>query len=652
MTNQIAVFIDFENVALWAEHEFIDFELTPLLEYLQSRGPVVIKRAYGDWSRFTSYRDELMNNAIDLIQIYSVRAGKNRADIRMAMDALEVVMTREHIGTFVIVSGDSDFGPLITKLREYGRYTIGIGPRNITHSLLVKSCDEFAYLETVLGEVAEADEHAPTDRETARTLLLKAVQAHGQRGEIPVLASRLRQTMLLMDSAFNEAHLGFAQFKDWLEENRDLIRLYGKDLQLFVAPRDYVAPGVDLKPVDLTPAAPTPTLELPLGVQYRQLFTRLKLTAVDLTTRRDVLRDVYRKLSERPAELTADELLNELHGRYEAQGLLRNMPTLQHIWQMGLSQRAFDFGGQTGPQAKVKLAPEIDSESALVHRAESGFVYAVMYAGLEFDRAELAALLINDRQQADYIQSLADGLEERGLIKRTNGHYQLPGQGAIPFAEDANLQIIIRDIEQTNLTEALIEGGVEKARALVKTAMVQRSQDFAASARSYLAACRLQWDAVANSAPGATLEDLRWYMASYASVRAGQISQVQHNYAGARLYYLAFFSLVQEDDPLWSRMRGLINPMLTYFWINVGRELNTNVVPGGALSAASPAQIALLMATHPKDEVRQRWQTVTETLAHVNPGLLRRVANQLRLNQSASPDYAQVAEQLEKMTSR
>lgn len=650
MTNQIAVFIDFENVALWAEHEFIDFELTPLLEYLQSRGPVVIKRAYGDWSRFTNYRDELMNNAIDLIQIYSVRAGKNRADIRMAMDALEVVMTREHIGTFVIVSGDSDFGPLITKLREYGRYTIGIGPRNITHSLLIKSCDEFAYLETVLGEVAETDEHAPTDREAARTLLLKAVQAHGQRGEIPVLASRLRQTMLMMDSAFSEAHLGFAQFKDWLEENRDLIKLYGKDLQLFVAPRDYVAPGLDLKPVDLTPAAPTPAIELPLGVQYRQLFTRLKLTAVDLSTRRDVLRDVFRKLSERPAEYTADELLNELHARYEAQGLLRNMPTLQHIWQMGLSQRAFDFGPTGNSASKVKLAPEIDSESALVRRAESGFVYAIVYAGLELDLAELAAILINDRQQADYIQSLADDLEGRNQIKRVNDRYSLPGQGAIPFSDDPSLQVIIRDIEQTNLSEALAEGGVEKARTLVKTAMVQRSQDFAASARSYLAACRLQWDAVANNTPGATLEDLRWYMASYASVRAGQISQVQHNYAGARLYYLAFFSLVQEDDPLWSRMRGLINPMLTYFWINVGRELNTNVVPGGALSAASPAQIALLMAMHPKDEMRQRWQTVTETLARVNPGLLRRVANQLRLNQSASPDYAQVAEQLEKMT--
>src|SRR3954468_7493977 len=94
MSNQIGVFIDFENVALWAEQEFIDFELTPLMEYLQSRGPVVIKRGYGDWSRFSHYREELMNNSVDLVQIYSVRAGKNRADIRMALDAIETAITR------------------------------------------------------------------------------------------------------------------------------------------------------------------------------------------------------------------------------------------------------------------------------------------------------------------------------------------------------------------------------------------------------------------------------------------------------------------------------------------------------------------------------------------------------------------------------
>ena len=83
MSDQLAVFIDFENVAVWAEREFFDVKITALMEFLQTRGPAVVKRAYADWSRFTRYRDEMMNNSIDLIQIYSVRAGKNRADIRM-----------------------------------------------------------------------------------------------------------------------------------------------------------------------------------------------------------------------------------------------------------------------------------------------------------------------------------------------------------------------------------------------------------------------------------------------------------------------------------------------------------------------------------------------------------------------------------------
>jgi len=228
MHEQIAVVIDVENVARWAEEAFLDFELTPLMEYLQSRGSVVTKRAYGDWGRFAHYRDELMENAIDLIQMYSVRAGKNRADIRMAVDALEIAMSRSHINTFVIVSGDSDFGALVSKLREYGKYTLGIGPRDITHRLLVKSCDEFIYLETLIGEVGEVTDQTGIDQVAARSLLSKAIQAHGQRGEVPVPAAKVKQTMLSMDSTFNEANFGYSQFRAWLEENVDLIKLYVK----------------------------------------------------------------------------------------------------------------------------------------------------------------------------------------------------------------------------------------------------------------------------------------------------------------------------------------------------------------------------------------------------------------------------------------
>lgn len=670
MSAQLAVFMDFENIALWAEQEFLDFELTPLMGYLENRGSIAIMRAYGDWSRFSRYREDLMNNAVDLIQIFSIRAGKNRADIRMALDALETAIQRTQIDTFVIVSGDSDFGPLMTKLREYGRYTLGIGPRVVTHPLLVRACDEFVYLEMALGELVGDDglvEPSPSDMEASRQLLLKALRIHAQRSELPVLAAKLKQTMLLLDNSFSEASIGHTQFKTWLEQNTDILMLFVKDHQIYVAPREFDptpewedrswsaaanASGQQITVARGMSAAPNgdlgPTVKLSLRQQYNQIFTRLKMTSVDFTTRRDVLRDIYRELSEHPGERTTDDLLDELCERYETQGLIRSKTTLRQIWQMGFRQRAFDYRDQVASvHVPVWLDAEIDSEAAFVQRAESGFVYAVTNAGLEIDKNELALILLNDGEHTEYIDNLLEDLEQRGLVVEADGRYVLPGHSSIPFADEPALQPIIYDIENVQFPENM-QRGIDKARSLSKTAMLQRSQDFAASARSYLMACRLQWDAVESGEPGATLEDLRWYMASYASVRAGELSQIHRDYAHSRPYYLAFFSLVQEDDPLWSRMRGLINPMLSYYWVNAWRELGLNA-GNPSLSATTPAEIAVRAATHEAQELCSLWYAMSNALAEVNPGLVRRVASQIRLNRGESPMYAQVADTLEQM---
>jgi len=651
MDNQLAVFIDFENIALWAEREYYDFELTPLIEYLQSRGPAVVKRAYGDWSRFQRYRDELMNLSIDLIQIYSIRAGKNRADIRMAIDALEIAMTRQQIQTFVIVSGDSDFSPLAAKLREYGRYTLGIGPRNITHNLLVKSCDEFVYLETVLGEAEDGDVMISSERENARRILRRALQAHGQRGELPVLAARLKQTMLLMDSAFNEANFGHAQFKDWLEENPDLLKLFVKDLQLYVTPVDYITPeNFDLTPIEIIPA--TEEVELisspSAEKQYRQLFARLKMTSADLTTRRDVLRDIYRELNEKAGKVTTDELLENLRERYAAQELIRSKPMLRDILQMAYRQRAFDYGKEGASlHVPIRLVKGIDSEADFVRRAEADFAYAIVRAGLEINAGELACIIMNDRQQEDYIWSLLEDLKQRSLIVRKDKRYLLAGRDAIPFRDEPALQPVCRDIETVEIPEGM-HHGVAMARSLAKTAMVQRSQDFIASANNFLWACRMQWDSVERNDTGATLQDLRWYMASYASARAGELSQVSRDYTRARPYYLSFFALVQEDDPLWDRMRGLINPMLAYYWVNAARELGMNTSEWN-VNQASPPQIAVMIATHSNSKLRHQWREITRALAHVNPSLLQRVMDQVVHSHAESPEHTQVAEQIRHM---
>jgi hypothetical protein len=315
---------------------------------------------------------------------------------------------------------------------------------------------------------------------------------------------------------------------------------------------------------------------------------------------------------------------------------------------MGFRQRAFDYRDQVASvHVPVWLGEEIDSEAAFVQRAESGFVYAVINAGLDIDKNELAMILLNDNEHFEYIEDLLQDLEGRGLVIEVEGRYMLPGQSSIPFRDDPAMQPLIYDIENIPIPDSVTRS-FEKARSLAKTAMLQRSQDFAASARSYLMACRLQWDAMEGGEPGATLEDLRWYMASYASVKAGELSQIHRDYANSRPYYLAFFSLVLEDDPLWSRMRGLINPMLSYYWVNAWRELGLNA-GNPSLNATTPAEIAVRAATHENQDLCRLWYDMTNRLAEVNPGLLRRVANQIRLNRGDSPVYAQVADTLEQM---
>ena len=149
---QLAVFIDFENLAIWANDESLSFYVSDLLRYLSRRGQIAIKQAYANWKNFDEYRYDMTLNAIDLVQVYSVGQGKNRADIRLALDALEVALLHPHITTFVIVSGDSDFGPLASKLHKYGKRVLGIGPHgDRSHRLFVRACDEFVYLNQVLN---------------------------------------------------------------------------------------------------------------------------------------------------------------------------------------------------------------------------------------------------------------------------------------------------------------------------------------------------------------------------------------------------------------------------------------------------------------------------------------------------------------------
>src|SRR5512134_692541 len=153
-TTSMALFCDFENVALGVRDAKYDkFDIAKVLERLLLKGSIVVKKAYCDWERYKAFKAVMHEAAFELIEIPHVRqSGKNSADIRMVVDALDLCYTKAHVDTFVIVSGDSDFSPLVSKLRENNKEVIGVGVKQSSSDLLINSCDEFIYYDDLVRE--------------------------------------------------------------------------------------------------------------------------------------------------------------------------------------------------------------------------------------------------------------------------------------------------------------------------------------------------------------------------------------------------------------------------------------------------------------------------------------------------------------------
>jgi uncharacterized protein (TIGR00288 family) len=219
----LAVYIDFENLALgFPEGSRTPFDIQRVLNRLLDKGKVIVKVAYADWSRFRKYTKSLHESGIELIEIPKRSlTGKNSADIRLVVDAMDLSWSKEHIDTFVIVSGDSDFSPLVGKLKENGKYVIGLGMKESTSKLLADHCDEFIYYEELETERASL----PTEdagkiegsQKDAYVLLLDATRALLRENEL-ALASRIKETMKRKSPSFSESAYGYRSFSDLLEE--------------------------------------------------------------------------------------------------------------------------------------------------------------------------------------------------------------------------------------------------------------------------------------------------------------------------------------------------------------------------------------------------------------------------------------------------
>jgi uncharacterized protein (TIGR00288 family) len=261
-TSNLALFCDFENIALGVRDARYDkFDITRILERLLLKGSIVVKKAYCDWERYKEFKPGMHYAGFELIEIPHVKqSGKNSADIRMVVDALDLCYTKTHVDTFVVISGDSDFSPLVSKLRENNKDVIGVGVKNSTSDLLIANCDEFIYYDDLVREQpkprraarkkaatgeataqssdpargASTPEHKEEDKkQEAFDMVLATIDAlASERGtEDNIWGSMVKQALKRQKPGFNESYYGFRSFNKLLEEaaQRRLISLERDD---------------------------------------------------------------------------------------------------------------------------------------------------------------------------------------------------------------------------------------------------------------------------------------------------------------------------------------------------------------------------------------------------------------------------------------
>jgi uncharacterized protein (TIGR00288 family) len=242
----MALFCDFENVALGVrDAKYAQFDIKKVLERLLLKGSIVVKKAYCDWARYKEFKAPMHEAAFELIEIPHVRqSGKNSADIRMVVDALDLCYTKSHVDTFVIISGDSDFSPLVSKLRENNKRVIGVGVKAATSDLLAANCDEFIFYDDLVRELPakkpRSDRKVPAKpaaatkaagpksedkaedpkRQEAIDLVVATVEALvTERGEDEkIWGSMVKQTLKRRKPGFSESYYGYRSFGELLED--------------------------------------------------------------------------------------------------------------------------------------------------------------------------------------------------------------------------------------------------------------------------------------------------------------------------------------------------------------------------------------------------------------------------------------------------
>jgi hypothetical protein len=358
--------------------------------------------------------------------------------------------------------------------------------------------------------------------------------------------------------------------------------------------------------------------------RFRSFLREAGLRVIEYATRQQVLTDFLAAVRGAGTPLSLNQAADQLKDRYDAENALTQKIAVAEMMRLLVMSDALRYeGGQPGSDAPV-LQPEALTLEALSKACDCVYVSRIVEGGIPVDAEALASVLYGPGAGAERVTALCEQL--------CQAKFAMVAEGGCAISPNTVDRLLARDelaLAAVSIAKVALPPGepsVTLAESLFREASDLRQKDFAGSAQRYLQAARIQLEAVRAGQPRAGFDDLKWYLASYCSVKAGH-AFVSGNYAEAVPFYLAFFGLAQEADCVWPRIQRLVNPMASYYFAIAGKRLNEPVPQN--LGRSPAAQVALRIHNHANPGVGAEWEDLMHRLAAVNLGMVRMTFREL-----------------------
>lgn len=425
--SQVAVFIDYENIELSCREKMgsnVEVDWSTVLETAVDLGRVVLRRAYADWSIFSSGQRELLGLGVEVVHVPSKR-GKNAADIRIVIDALEMLMGEHaNISHVLLVSGDGDFTELVHRLRGYGKLVVGLGVSGASAEYLINACDQFIYYDVIADVAAETERgnghgeatQAAFDVSEARQLLRRALQS---REDEWVNGGQVKDAMLRLNPAFNEQNYNYDTFKSFLAAQSDIVRLRtaseGGHLEVQIIPEDESEPTARVQ-------GPAATLD-----RYLKYLSQQKVRMTPTEHRPRIILKFYNIYKNNP-DSTLTELKEELHAFFEEtapnvkwQYVHETIHQLFRTYCLQFDQDDSKYGADVRLwDREVSLVNDVKSPAQLLHRCDRGLLQKIarkVGSVEDIDREVAARLLygsVRGEKMLEHVNQMVDELNSNG----------------------------------------------------------------------------------------------------------------------------------------------------------------------------------------------------------------------------------------------